>query len=336
MEIRMSIEFSKMCLATGRIELDLLKVNEFERKIVELTLDYFDEVHRQQVKPLKADHVLHIGLFESIDFNAVAMTWRSQDYIGINFGVVRFFFNFLQALWIDSPEAPWLEHGENRRDLFWFQFRICLYFIFCHELGHIWHGHTSYISQKKHPYISEIEAFPLSNEESLDRRTLEMDADAFAATNLLLQVVGDPAELANPSWESRFGINGTKHVLTAITIYSCIRMFYGASDDIEECGTHPSFPLRQYILLATMTTKVSDDRLTDPGKFKEAMYFGFLMAETGVAKALGQDPDWNFFQRIENDKWWNETERLLKNWAKLYPQLNTLKRGGHLPVPQYF
>ena len=62
-------------------------------------------------------------------------------------------------------------------------------FIISHELGHLFNGHCEYLNSKEQNNIQPISMFEESNSEntknlsSLDYRTLEMDADAFAATD---------------------------------------------------------------------------------------------------------------------------------------------------------
>ncbi|WP_276692748.1 hypothetical protein [Exiguobacterium chiriqhucha] len=69
-------------------------------------------------------------------------------------------------------------------------------FIITHELGHLLNGHCEYLNSKEQNNMQHIQMFEkdksknIQNVSSLDFRTLEMDADAFAATdnfkNLLL------------------------------------------------------------------------------------------------------------------------------------------------------
>ena len=56
-------------------------------------------------------------------------------------------------------------------------------FILLHEMGHIFNGHCEYLKQKKGlGYLAMHEETVLSPDDALNRRTIEMDADAFAAT----------------------------------------------------------------------------------------------------------------------------------------------------------
>ncbi|MED4785390.1 hypothetical protein P9654_12130 [Bacillus atrophaeus] len=62
-------------------------------------------------------------------------------------------------------------------------------FIITHELGHLLNGHCEYINSKEQNSVQYISMFEednsknIKNVSSLDFRTLEMDADAFAATD---------------------------------------------------------------------------------------------------------------------------------------------------------
>lgn len=58
-------------------------------------------------------------------------------------------------------------------------------FILCHELGHIFNGHTQYLDSiyMNSKIEMRLESFINNTKYCLDRRTLEMDADAYAATS---------------------------------------------------------------------------------------------------------------------------------------------------------
>ncbi|WP_333597278.1 hypothetical protein [Chryseobacterium flavum] len=62
--------------------------------------------------------------------------------------------------------------------------------IIFHELGHIVNGHLNFLQLSKINYIEEvqIESTKLSSLESLDRQTLEIDADAFSAIETLREL----------------------------------------------------------------------------------------------------------------------------------------------------
>lgn len=67
-------------------------------------------------------------------------------------------------------------------------------FIFLHELGHILNGHCKLLANKMHdtsyfmPMYYNDNNKPENETEALDIRTLEMDADAFAATQSMIHL----------------------------------------------------------------------------------------------------------------------------------------------------
>ncbi|CAH1056679.1 hypothetical protein [Paenibacillus pseudetheri] len=165
-----------------------------------------------------------LNLYFRDDSNLGGKAWSDNylDYIQINKGVIDNFFeyfygftkknteDFLKALHVDEDEEAsyeYIKFDDNGNPNF-FDSKVIDYklaglltifvsrFIITHELGHLLNGHCEFINSKDNNSLNYISMFEednrkvIKNVSPLDFRTLEMDADAFAATdnirNLLL------------------------------------------------------------------------------------------------------------------------------------------------------
>ncbi|WP_168749259.1 hypothetical protein [Bacillus mojavensis] len=154
------------------------------------------------------------------DSNLGGKAWSSNylDNIQVNKGVIDNFFeyfygftkmktdDFMKKLRIDEDEETSYEFikFDSNGNANLFDSKVIDYklaglltifvsrFIITHELGHLLNGHCEYINSKEQnsensvQYISMFEednSKNIKNVSSLDFRTLEMDADAFAATD---------------------------------------------------------------------------------------------------------------------------------------------------------
>lgn len=323
--------FSEMCKATGRTELDVSKLSDVERNEVYQTLVHFDAWQGEYARTRKPGFGIEIGFLEGNSINALAITWNSQDFIAINIGVIRDIFDLANNL-MANGHIPWLQSEDEKHATARWIFDCAKHLIFFHEMGHIWNGHTSWILDKKVPYIAELEAFPLTDEESLDRRTLEFDADSFAISNLFVSAMRNRPPVLFQEMENRAD-GSTALYLMGFAVYVSRRIFYRAEDQFQERGTHPSLLLRQAIFLSTAGTMFFEESETNNGRLN-AVTEGVIAAEKAAASHLHDGWDARFFQEYASLKWHDEEKVLLRNWHKLYPKLNELKRGGSLPLPQ--
>lgn len=182
--------------------------------------DYYDKkVADRKRKNLKFEFVIK----DSEKINGKSGCEADFDYIELNRGVIELYYNYfenvlndrllsqLKYFGIDKSEDEMLKMSYEgivwkNKEAHIYDSKVLDYkkiylldtfvarFIVLHELGHIYNGHCTYLAQNKEEYQADY--MPLymnamqekrkTEEECLDIRTLEMDADAFAATQSLL------------------------------------------------------------------------------------------------------------------------------------------------------
>lgn len=113
----------------------------------------------------------------------------------------KFDYDKMQILMTGYP------NDKIRRLIAEFTSLLAIRYMMAHELGHILNGHTNFVSSlyamPKFDMIEKYNHFKLSDgsltDYALDRRTLEMDADAFAASNgisNLISILNRPNDFA--------------------------------------------------------------------------------------------------------------------------------------------
>lgn len=163
------------------------------------------------------DKTLDYNYSDDMTFNACAACKGKDDYIEMNVGTLATVFAYMKNAFsspdcmkfvgnpekeiranitcgFDSVNKRLLFSGEPRdvvrSELSTYASLMMLRYIYSHELGHLLNGHVKYVDGLySTPRMKMIEKKILAakSEEqaysyALDRRTLEMDADAFAAT----------------------------------------------------------------------------------------------------------------------------------------------------------
>lgn len=168
---------------------------------------------------------LKFQFVEDSEVNACAFLRDNYDYMRINTGTLVTIYSLLHSAFSNPNVFPNIgdarkETGcqvngffdsqkkqilfdsvpidENRKMISEFASLLATRFIAMHELGHLLNGHTHYIGTLKSNYYIEMivkeKLSKISNKidisYALDRRTMEMDADAFAATNSMTNLIG--------------------------------------------------------------------------------------------------------------------------------------------------
>ncbi|GLI09304.1 hypothetical protein YDYSG_53360 [Paenibacillus tyrfis] len=151
----------------------------------------------------------NFGYFEDLSFGGKAFINEETDFVYLNCGTIVYIHDlFLKLLAnptvfpeIGTPsindyiihKEPEINNGENqiifhngpsdslRQDLALFLSHLALTYVTLHELGHHYNGHMLYLNT-----VLNENSLDMDNNSStlnpLDYQTLEMDADAFAAT----------------------------------------------------------------------------------------------------------------------------------------------------------
>ncbi len=143
---------------------------EINSGVIDLYYNYFSKIMEQD----------KITFLKMINKDIEEDKLKEMSYEGIIYkeGIPIIFDNKL----IDDSKARLLEIFVSR-------------FIVTHEIGHILNGHCKLLASKSYeeahfiPMYHTTKSESMSSDEALDRRTMEMDADAFAATQSMLHVL---------------------------------------------------------------------------------------------------------------------------------------------------
>lgn len=191
---------------------------DFYIDIKNRTMDIYEQYQYIIKEALKKDtskYSLKFCLKEDSNLGGKAWSTNYLDNIQVNKGVIDNFFDyfygftkmqtddFLKKLRTDHEEEVSYEFikFDDNGNVNLFDSKVIDYklaglltifvsrFIITHELGHLLNGHCEYLISKEKNSVQYISMFEeensknIKNVSSLDFRTLEMDADAFAATD---------------------------------------------------------------------------------------------------------------------------------------------------------
>jgi hypothetical protein len=139
---------------------------------------------------------------------------------------------------------------------------LCWDYLVLHELGHVLHGHFSYMVKGAAAFTFEepsVQERPLSQRPDLTRQALELDADTFALEWVLnTRIRGAPNErLGRPPDAPRAFV--ALDVVRAI--YTMQALFCGSQDEQNHRigGTHPPPRVRQSLLLSAIINWIPID-----------------------------------------------------------------------------
>ena len=328
-------------------------------------------VNRYAAQCKQPDARLELGFALEPEFNAWAATFDGVDFIGINIGVyfiLRDLFdrmlsnpNILKGvgdITAEDPQpAPYADidkvdqssppqaHPYRPKDPVRAKYSTDLMllgfdFIFQHELGHIFNGHTDWLNKNLgFRALAEVGAASIPGLSGLDLQTLEMDADCFAAQDGLNRTWGaqrnpDPS-ITTPVYLEKLPLGSRREAtFTAMFSYYCVwRLFseetHGEVDQILKEDHPPAAYRQRYILGLAGEIALKQEILT---KEEFAQTFGDCATEaekgftalTGVPvnKAIHGPDTWTKSGELLN--------RLTTNWRIIRPQLLPLVRGGNL------
>lgn len=149
-------------------DIDHIEINS---GVIDLYYDYFSKILEQD-----KNTILKIIINKELEDDEL----KEMSYEGIIYkkGIPIIYDSKL----VDDSKAKLLEIFVSR-------------FIVTHEIGHILNGHCKLLASKSQkethfiPMYYTANSGSMSSQEALDRRTMEMDADAFATTQSMLHVL---------------------------------------------------------------------------------------------------------------------------------------------------
>lgn len=330
--------FEKMCAAADVAALDGEALEEANQEEMIVCIQQFSAYAKLHASTRRPGHNIEIGFFDDDQVNAFAATWQGEDAIAISWGVVTQLREAFSKVVFVPGRFAWLADDKRTSAATWL-YECAKHFIFLHELGHIWNGHTSLINQKGiASFIFELRAFGSDALGNLDLQTMELDADGFAAANIFnLGVIHNAFPSVNPKLEDAYGPNATNLAMVAFAVYFVFRMFDEAADfDDEETYSHPSPPLRQRLIAATLAAHAERNGLMSEANAWPIIAAGVNAAEDLFALYAGKERDDQAMKEAFGPEGEKYTKKLLRHWHILRPQLDKLKRGGVLPEVQPF
>lgn len=345
------------------------------RPAADSKLDGLLDWHRRFVRKLQQNNYLagrppiEFGLINSGQFNAVAGMQNGVDVIGLCLGQPLITANLFSSLLshpeilpnvgnssaetfrgafdptqrsvdvfavaaaITSPKDP--VRADYALKLGW----IARYFIVEHEFYHLFNGHIDWLNKTTNfNALGEVGASAIPNLSALNLQTLEMDADCNGATHTLLTIFRARPEvcLSNPHMNTYEDATFAIH----FALYCIFRIFntkrIDLTIDMLDYGDHPPAVMRQFMIAATMHSRLFDNKsvsefITEE-RFATAASGALIEAERAFLLVAGKPPHANAMAVSGPiiDKCSKDTKRLNKNWTSLRLELLPYKRGRTL------
>ncbi|TBC93222.1 hypothetical protein ELH26_03900 [Rhizobium leguminosarum] len=340
---------------------------EFWQPLFKQLLDRFNYFAADRAKAQAPGHSVAIGFSEDCEYNAIARTDDEGDLIAISANVpVSLERAFNRALCFKSvmpfagpldeehvdpePVDPKdLVYGLNsnvprivppnqiRSNLATLLTTIAMDFIFEHEMGHIWNGHTSFGNGLGISAYEEIEKTPDARISETEYQTLEMDADVFAGTAMTRErLLPQPWLPMIADWENKFGPGSTMLSLQMWAVYFSFRILDEAATLANvETRKHPPIYVRHFHVLGSWAAALSRRRGRDEKETYEMVRSITMGVEGAFACLTGREFDPAGITMAYSQEARDYIVVLLENWPRLRPQLDPLKRGGNLaPVTE--
>jgi len=327
--------FERLCVEVGLTALDGEALCESDQEDMIGTLTQFNQLATNHANTRHPGHFIDIGFFDSDEVNAFAATWEGIDAIAISWGCTTVLRTLFDSA-LEKPGFPWVPDHQRISASMWL-YECAKHFIFLHELGHIWNGHTSLLNQRGVlPFIEELSVFPDQGLGSLDRQTMEMDADGFAAANIFsLGLYVHKFPTVNRQIEEEYGVGATGLAMASLAIYLVFRMYDEAIDfDHAAVRVHPSAPLRQRMIAGSLAVAAAKENVFSSEQAMQLIVRGMSSAEDVYSRIRGTKRDDEAFIAALGEEGERYLRRLLRQWHILRPQLDPLKRGGVLPPVQ--
>lgn len=154
-------------------------------KLLEFLMEFIKKSITTYNKDLPKDKRKKIYFFFVDDqtINAFATNINNIDVVGINIGVLTTLYDFYNKVVDDKLFPEIIGNDEERKNLIFRLQVMSFHYIICHELGHLYNGHIGF---RRMNLMQEIVNFNQNDRsEIIFRKTLELDADAFAMNRML-------------------------------------------------------------------------------------------------------------------------------------------------------
>jgi len=149
--------------------------------------------------------------------------------------------------------------------------QMAMEFLMFHELGHVIHGHCAYLENKLNLSWNEFQMIDTDGipEDSLNRQTMEMDADRFAigiVINRFKEYLINPRMISvNPLLTDAFKNSETFFLHWTFAIYTFFRLtgFEDFDSNKMNKATHPPPSVRVLIMMTILATMFRDENLSN-------------------------------------------------------------------------
>jgi hypothetical protein len=300
---------------------------------VDLSVRWFEGAVAHLAALTKPGHTIMAGYLVDNEFNAFAGTVDGQDVVAVNLGILSKSRMMCSLALASDIDLPWLQADPSLRcaglPAIW---TSAVRFVFLHELGHIWKGHTSLVAKEFGlRFIDELRmASSGSGIGETDAQTLEMDADVFAITTVMLQVLSGSksGSWIDPRFEELNGTGAAAIASALFAIYLIWRMFDEACDlENVEMRSHPPAPMRQGMILAAALTALTERHGFEASKAAAVLTAAMISAERCYAKIRSRPIDVTAIKLSASQEGREYVERLIRNLEVLRPRLESLRRG---------
>ncbi|MGR9164468.1 hypothetical protein [Rhizobium leguminosarum] len=341
---------------------------EFWQPLLKQLLDRFNYFAAERAQAQAPGHSVAIGFSEDCNYNAIAKTDDEGDLIAISANVpVSLERAFNRALCfrcvmpfvgsfddnhvdpepidpkdlvrgVTSHVPRIVPSNEITSYMATLLTVIAMDFVFEHEMGHIWNGHTSFAKALGLSGYEEIESTPDGRISEIDFQTLEMDADVFAGTAMTGErLLPQPWLPEIADWENKFGAGSTMLSVQMFAVYFAFRILDEAATLANvKTRKHPPIYVRHFHVLASWAGALSRRTGRDAKETNEMIRSVTWGAEGAFAALTGREVDPAGITVGYSKEATDYVGRLLKNWPRLRPQLDPLKRGGNLsPVTEF-
>ncbi|MGX1102556.1 MULTISPECIES: hypothetical protein [Bradyrhizobium] len=299
---------------------------------IEITLRWFERVVANLAAGTETARTVSAGYLADREFNAFAGTVDGRDVVAVNLGILIRSQNLCSMALASNVDVPWLHPDRSRRSVGLPAIRSgAVRYVFLHELGHIWKGHTLLIAQQYgRNSIDEMNMASSSRVSKLDAQTMEMDADVFAISGIVLQQLhrAKADSWINPEFEEING-NGAAAVASSLfAIYLVWRMFEEACDlKGVRISSHPPAPMRQNMIFAHALSELTGRHGFEFSKASAIIEAVFKSAELCYAAARGHPVDVAGFAQTISPEGHKYVGSLISNLEVLRPRLQLLLRN---------
>ena len=331
------------------------------KKIAEGLYDFGINVPTNPNKKYNSEIKFDYYFVNNDTMNASVSHKNNIDYLYMNVGTMRiiytYFYNiFAQSNTFDNIGIPLEEINKKINGGFDFKEKQLLFdgmpkcndrrtiaelvslfavrYLSCHELGHLLNGHVFYLKEKTGSFEM---AMAMGNENNgltpLNRRTLEMDADAFAASQGIINII----EIFKQKKEFDFFMDIIKNPiilfeLWAFAIHSLFLLFEKFYGPVEYSviGLYLPFEARETLNLSSANSALNyhcKKGYFEYGKYnskdinkslnigieKAEKYFNeFFKTKYNFYTSIQNNPDYTKFADEVLDNWYNIKKDLAK------------------------